>query len=238
MIQVNLVGPSSSYQTNFYSLSRKTHYRTVSIEKNSINSVILNENPHFKHQRMMVAGIVAINTSGTHILLKDTSILPDIPGLPGLVMMLFTPAMELRTNEERSYYTGALCGLGFNSLTKEPILPENDIELAFDVKFDVMDIIEINALRMAINSLLCNGPSSTLHLTPERICQLQDDCRDGLTRLFIRSPPREAVAPTNHENYGKWDQVDPSLRMDIAERGSGQARGVLFQLHSPILLNR
>ncbi|XP_014832185.1 PREDICTED: putative ATP-dependent RNA helicase TDRD9 [Poecilia mexicana] len=235
---VNLVGPSSSYQTNFYSLSRKTHYRTVSIEKNSINSVILNENPHFKHQRMMVAGIVAINTSGTHILLKDTSILPDIPGLPGLVMMLFTPAMELRTNEERSYYTGALCGLGFNSLTKEPILPENDIELAFDVKFDVMDIIEINALRMAVNSLLCNGPSSTLHLTPERICQLQDDCRDGLTRLFIRSPPREAVAPTNHENYGKWDQVDPSLRMDIAERGSGQARGVLFQLHSPILLNR
>uniref|UniRef100_A0A3B3XJN6 RNA helicase n=1 Tax=Poecilia mexicana TaxID=48701 RepID=A0A3B3XJN6_9TELE len=177
---VNLVGPSSSYQTNFYSLSRKTHYRTVSIEKNSINSVILNENPHFKHQRMMVAGIVAINTSGTHILLKDTSILPDIPGLPGLVMMLFTPAMELRF---RSYYTGALCGLGFNSLTKEPILPENDIELAFDVKFDVMDIIEVTTLVLDL-------------------------------------------------------QVDPSLRMDIAERGSGQARGVLFQLHSPILLNR
>ncbi|XP_054909205.1 ATP-dependent RNA helicase TDRD9 [Poeciliopsis prolifica] len=235
---VNLAGPSSSYQTNFYSLSRKSHYRTVSIEKRSINSVTLNENPHFKHQRMMVAGLVAINSSGSHIMLNDTSILPDIPGLPGLVMMLFTPVMELRTNEERSYYTGALCGLGFNSLTKEPILPENDVELAFDVKFDVMDIIEINALRMAVNSLLCNGPRSTLHLTPERICQLQDDCRDGLTRLFIRSPPREAVAPTNYENYGKWDQVDPSLRMDIAERGSGEAQGVLFQLHSPILLNR
>uniref|UniRef100_A0A3P9PL23 RNA helicase n=1 Tax=Poecilia reticulata TaxID=8081 RepID=A0A3P9PL23_POERE len=192
IIQVNLVGPSSSYQTNFYSLSRKTHYsgvlscRTVSMEKNSINSVTLNENPHFKHQRMMVAGMVAINTSGSHILLSDTSILPDIPGLPGLVMMLFTPAMELRF---RSYYTGALCGLGFNSLTKEPILPENDIELAFDVKFDVMDIIEVTT---------------------------------------VTSNNRNNVIKT----YFTLNQ------MDIAERGSGEARGVLFQLHSPILLNR
>lgn len=50
----------------------------------------------------------------------------------------------------------------------------------------VIVFLQINALRMAINSLLCNGPSSTLHLTPERICQLQDDCRDGLTRSDTR----------------------------------------------------
>ncbi|XP_047202025.1 ATP-dependent RNA helicase TDRD9 isoform X2 [Girardinichthys multiradiatus] len=234
---VNLKGPLSPYQTNFYSLRRKTYYRTVLIEKNSINSLTLNENPHFKHQRMLVAGMVAVNASGTQILVNDTSILPDIPGMPGLVMMLFTPVMELRTNEERSYYTGALCGLGVNSLTQEAILPENDIELAFDVKFDVKDIIEINTLRVAINNLLCSGPSNTLHLNPDRISQLQEDCRDGLTRLFIRSPPREAVTPIYHENQGKWNQVDPSLRMDITERGGGNGRGVLFQLHSPIVLN-
>ncbi|MED6247611.1 hypothetical protein ATANTOWER_009953, partial [Ataeniobius toweri] len=260
---VNLKGPLSPYQTNFYSLRRKTYYRTVLIEKNSINSLTLNENPHFKHQRMLVAGMVAVNASGTQILVNDTSILPDIPGMPGLVMMLFTPVMELRTNEERSYYTGALCGLGVNSLTQEAILPENDIELAFDVKFDVRDIIEINTLRVAINNLLCSGPSNTLHLNPDRISQLQEDCRDGLTRshthtntqnhddvsrtsntiqrlfcrLFIRSPPREAVTPIYHENQGKWNQVDPSLRMDITERGGGNGRGVLFQLHYPIVLN-
>jgi len=32
-------------------------------------------------------------------------------------------------------------------------------------------------------------------------------------------------------------QVDPSLRMDIAEPGGGNTRGVLFQLHPVILLN-
>lgn len=49
----------------------------------------------------------------------------------------------ISTNEERTCYTGALCGLGWNSHTKEAILPEQDIELAFDVKFDVEDVIEV-----------------------------------------------------------------------------------------------
>ncbi len=35
--------------------------------------------------------------AGTRILLRDTSIMPDIPGLPALVTMLFTPIMELRS---------------------------------------------------------------------------------------------------------------------------------------------
>ncbi|XP_036006659.1 ATP-dependent RNA helicase TDRD9 isoform X1 [Fundulus heteroclitus] len=236
-LKVNLKGPTSPYKTNFYSLSRKAYYRTVAVERNSINVFTLNENPHFKHRRMLVAGSVAISASGVQILLDNTSILPDIPGLPALVMMLFTPVMELRTNEERSYYTGALFGLGFNGRTQEAILPENDIELQFDVKMDATDIIEINALRMAINSLLCNGPSSTLHQSPDRISRQQEHCRDRLTRLFIRSPPREAVPQMYQENEGKWNQVDPSHRMDVAERGGRSVRGALFQLHSPIVLN-
>lgn len=48
------------------------------------------------------------------------------------------------TDEERTCYTGALCGLGFNSQKQEAILPEHDIELSFDVKFDVDDITEVN----------------------------------------------------------------------------------------------
>uniref|UniRef100_A0A3Q2P5S3 ATP-dependent RNA helicase TDRD9 n=1 Tax=Fundulus heteroclitus TaxID=8078 RepID=A0A3Q2P5S3_FUNHE len=216
----------------FLLMSLVSPRRTVAVERNSINVFTLNENPHFKHRRMLVAGSVAIS-----ILLDNTSILPDIPGLPALVMMLFTPVMELRTNEERSYYTGALFGLGFNGRTQEAVLPENDIELQFDVKMDATDIIEINALRMAINSLLCNGPSSTLHQSPDRISRQQEHCRDRLTRLFIRSPPREAVPQTYQENEGKWNQVDPSHRMDVAERGGRSVRGALFQLHSPIVLN-
>lgn len=46
-------------------------------------------------------------------------------------------------NEEKTCYTGALCGLGCNTQAQEGVLPDHDIELTFDVKFDVEDIIEV-----------------------------------------------------------------------------------------------
>ncbi|XP_044023708.1 ATP-dependent RNA helicase TDRD9 isoform X3 [Siniperca chuatsi] len=205
--KVHLHGPNSPNKINFHSLNNKTYYKIVCIERSSINSLALNENPHYKHQRMLVAGTVSVNSTGTRILLRDTAIMPDIPGLPALVTMLFTPIMELRTNEERTCYTGALCGLGWNSQTQESILPEHDIELAFDVKFDVEDITEINALRVAINRLVCEGPCGTLHLGPDQISHLQEDCQDRLTRLFTKSTTREAVTPVYYEKLEKWNQV-------------------------------
>ncbi|XP_041669386.1 ATP-dependent RNA helicase TDRD9 [Cheilinus undulatus] len=235
--QVHLQGPNSPYKINFHSLSHKTYYKTVCIEKCSMNSLALNENPHYKHQRMLVAGSVSVNSTGTRILLRQTSIMPDIPGLPSLITMLFTPIMELRTDEERTRYTGALCGLGWNGQTQEAILPEHDIELAFDFKFDVEDITEINALRVAVNRLVCGGSSGTKHLGPDRVAQLQEDCRDRLIRLFTKSPPREAVTQMYYEKMGKWNQVDPALKMDNVEPGSAKTRGVLFQLHPVILLS-
>ena len=56
------------------------------------------------------------------------------------------PSMLRSTDEERTRYTGALCGLGWNSQTQEGILPEHDIELSFDVSFDVEDITEVKQL--------------------------------------------------------------------------------------------
>ncbi|XP_061600189.1 ATP-dependent RNA helicase TDRD9 [Cololabis saira] len=235
--KVRLRGPVTPYKINFHRLGRDICRKAVVIEKSSINSLALNENPHWKHLRMLVAGTLSVNSEGTSVLLKDTSIMPDIPGLPAIATMLFTPIMELRTDEETTCYTGAICGLGFNSQTQEAIPSLHDIELEFDVKFNVEDITEINALRMAINRLLCDGRTTILHLGADRISKLQEDCRERLIRLFTKSPPREPIIPLYHKNYGKWNQVDPSLKMDISQPGDGKARGVVFQLHPIILLN-
>ncbi|TKS86578.1 putative ATP-dependent RNA helicase TDRD9 [Collichthys lucidus] len=232
--KAHLRGPFSPNKIQFHSLSRRALYKTVCIEKSSINSLALSDTPHYKHQRVLVAGTVSVNPTGTRILLRDTTNMPDIPGLPSLITMLFTPIMELRTDKERTCYTGALCGLGWNSQTNEAILPEHDIELTFDVKFDVEDITEINALRVAINRMVCEG---ALHLGPERTSHMQEDCRDRLIRLFTKSPPREAVTPVYYEKPEKWNQVDPALKMDVVEPGYGSSRVVLFQLHPVTLLN-
>lgn len=98
--------------------------------------------------------------------------MPRIPGLPAILCMLFSPIMELRsglplsprrhldispllfrtclhfplsTDQDSTCFTGALCGLGWNSHTQEPVLVEHDMELAFDVRFDVEDITEVTA---------------------------------------------------------------------------------------------
>lgn len=36
------------------------------------------------------------HVAGSRIFLRDTTLLPDIPGLPAFITMLFTPIMELR----------------------------------------------------------------------------------------------------------------------------------------------
>uniref|UniRef100_A0A8C8GY56 ATP-dependent RNA helicase TDRD9 n=1 Tax=Oncorhynchus tshawytscha TaxID=74940 RepID=A0A8C8GY56_ONCTS len=235
--KVRVHGPSSPHKVNFHMLMNVlTPYRSVLIEKDSINSVALNDSPQDSHQRMLVAGSVSVSATGT-ILLKETTLMPHIHGLPALITMLFTPATELRTNEERTSYTGALCGLGWNVQSQAAALPEHDMELAFDVKFDVEDITEINALRGAINRLVCEGPNGPLHLGPDRINTLQEDCRERLVSLFTKSPPREDLAPVYHEEPKQWNQVDPSQKMEIVQKEDGKSKGVLFQLHPVTLLN-
>lgn len=49
-------------------------------------------------------------------------------------------------NEEGTCYTGALCGLGWDTHSQEAMLPDHDMELTFDVMLDVEDIIEVTAV--------------------------------------------------------------------------------------------
>uniref|UniRef100_A0A674NJD8 ATP-dependent RNA helicase TDRD9 n=1 Tax=Takifugu rubripes TaxID=31033 RepID=A0A674NJD8_TAKRU len=157
----------------------------------------------------------------------------SINGFASIIYFLF----GFRTNEERTCYTGALCGLGWNSHTKEAILPEQDIELTFDVKFDVEDISEINALRAAMNRLICEGPNGTCHLSLDKISRLQEECQERLIGLFTKSPSREAVTPIYYEKPGMWNQVDPALKMEYVEPETKSSRHVPFQLHPVTLIS-
>ncbi|KAG5267526.1 hypothetical protein AALO_G00222740 [Alosa alosa] len=230
-------GPYTPNKVKFYSMSNTSHYRSVVLEKDSINQVSINENPQYTHSRMLVAGSVSVSGSGSSILLRETTLMPHIPGLPALITMIFCPVMELRTDEERTHFTGALCGLGPGLQSAEGLLPDNDIELAFDVKMDTDDISEINNLRAAINRLVCEGPHGVLHLTPEKISGFQQDARDRLIRLFTRSPPREEEVSVYHQKPKKWNQVETSNLMDISNEDEKKSKGHLFQMHSITILS-
>ncbi|KAK7880437.1 hypothetical protein WMY93_032925 [Mugilogobius chulae] len=104
---------------------------------------------------MLVAASVTLNQTGTarkkrppchcfspesHLVLRVTTLMPHIRGLPALTIMSFTPVLELRTHG--TCYTGAVCGLGLRNGT-ERIYPDHHIELAFDTTFTAQDMAEM-----------------------------------------------------------------------------------------------
>lgn len=59
--------------------------------------------------------------------------MPNIPGLPSILTLLFAPRAEFRANPERNRLTGALCGLGYDRERKNtPYYSERDMEITFD----------------------------------------------------------------------------------------------------------
>lgn len=46
-------------------------------------------------------------------------------------------------DQPKTRYIGALCGLGTDPHTNNPVLPDHDIELPFDVHIDARDIYQV-----------------------------------------------------------------------------------------------
>ncbi|NXV76589.1 TDRD9 helicase, partial [Atlantisia rogersi] len=175
--KVVMSGPFCPYEVRFYSLTRVTQFRNVRIHKESINSVVVYDSPEDPFQQLLVAAALSANATGTTVILKETSLMPPVPGLLALLSMLFAPAIELRVDESQKGFTGVLCGLGWSQTGGAPLFPENDMELAFDVHFGMEDITEINILRIAINQLLSECAERS---GQERMIQLQEDIREKL----------------------------------------------------------
>ncbi|NXF33873.1 TDRD9 helicase, partial [Nyctibius bracteatus] len=213
------------------------HYMTLLltlsalIQKESINSVVVHDTPEDHFQQLLVAA--SLSAVGSAVILEETSLMPPIPGLLAFLSMLFAPAIELRVGKSGKYFTGVFCGLGCNETCGAPLLPENDMELTFDVHVGVEDITEINILRTAINKLLCE---CVVCSGQDRMTQLQEDVRQKLLCLVCKSKPRDIIVPTWYEKPYAWNQVDSRCIIDQSEKEHERGNG-LYQLHKLVVLN-
>ncbi|XP_038599213.1 ATP-dependent RNA helicase TDRD9 isoform X2 [Tachyglossus aculeatus] len=236
--KATLQGPYNPFELKCHSMTRISRFRSVWIEKESINSIIIRNAPEDICQRMLVAASLSINASGSSMLLRETTLLPHVPGLPALINILFSPVVELRIDKNASYFTGALCGLGWKPNVDTPVLPEHDIELAFDAQITVEDIVQINILRATINKLVCCGPSESSFLKQEVIAQLQGTIRQKLLNLVCGSQSREAIVPQWYSKPYEWNQVDPKFIVNQFEsNGEGGNSPFLYQPHKLVILN-
>ncbi|XP_076314448.1 ATP-dependent RNA helicase TDRD9-like [Tachypleus tridentatus] len=160
--------------------------RTVHMDRDSVNSVALDPEPQDQHERMLVASHVGLNSTGSAIVVRNTTLMPNVHGLSSIIALLFAPYAELRTDKERTCYTGALCGLGYDPGTKQSIYPDHDMELVFDTTFDCEDISAINKVRMGVN-LLLGSEEELAQWAPLQIRNIQQRVKRHLQELISRN---------------------------------------------------
>ena len=100
-----LKGPVNPYEVTFQSITRSGGLKTSKIESDSVNSIVVDSEPQDKHERLMVACSIGLNSSGNALLARNTTLLPNIHGLAHIVCMIFSPTIELR-------YCQCLCVVG------------------------------------------------------------------------------------------------------------------------------
>ncbi|XP_054758320.2 ATP-dependent RNA helicase TDRD9-like isoform X1 [Lytechinus pictus] len=233
--KVYLHGPHSPYEINFASMTRVGRLKTCRVDRNSVNSVALSTEPEDKHEKMMVSSHVGLNPTATVLQARNTTLMPNIPDLPALICMLFAPTIELRTNSKMTRLTGLLCGLGWDPVAQSPMLPDHDIELAFDTKIKKEDVSKMNGLRFAINLALASkdyiaqwGANAT-H-------QIQCQARDALIGLFTAKRTR-VDNPVNYRHSYAWDQLDEASIMPIMKEDFTEDNfPMLYQFHNGVYL--
>uniref|UniRef100_A0A670IA43 ATP-dependent RNA helicase TDRD9 n=1 Tax=Podarcis muralis TaxID=64176 RepID=A0A670IA43_PODMU len=157
--------------------------QAVLVEKESVNSVVVVDAPEDSFQQMLVAASVTVNATGSTMLLRETSLMPHIPGLPALLAMLFAPVIDLRVDESRNRYIGVLCGLGWNYSLGVPILSDHDMEFMFDVKIDADDITQVNSA--PVHPIHAAPPPGFLEVNPTALAGL---CAMRLIHILGNNP--------------------------------------------------
>lgn len=215
--RIKLKGPESPLEIQYMAVTHAARTKQVRIEANSVNSVSLDAEPQDECDRMLVAAHVGLTASASALTAHDTTLMPNIHGLPALLSLLFAPCAELRCDIDYQHYTGALCGLGYDLQTEEPLYPEHDIEMTFDTSFSTDDLIIINAIRMSIHWILRNSTDS-FHLTSSVMAQMQERIRERVHELL--KTQRKVIDRIPCKQPYKWKVVadDKQLKPDLESR--------------------
>ncbi|XP_068618918.1 probable ATP-dependent RNA helicase spindle-E [Battus philenor] len=232
--EVILKGPFSPLETVVHNMMYAGREKQVNIEWNSVNSVLLDTEPQEVYERLLVAAEVGQNDTGSNLTLRHTTYLPNIPGLPAIIALLFCPYTELRRSACGTRYVSALCGLGSSS-DGTPYFPEHDLLVDIDADLNVADIGLINHIRHLMDyTMYCsdahNAPSNDTINT-----KLPKFIREDLLKLLMkhRTHRESQCVP----NAWEWRSAEESELLEISAPGM-EERAVVFPLHAPLELHR
>ncbi|XP_044263984.1 probable ATP-dependent RNA helicase spindle-E [Tribolium madens] len=182
---IELKGPFSPLEIKVCGLVQATVGAPVHVDGDSINAVILDDNPEDCHARLLVAAQVSQSSTTSSMKISQTTIMPNIPGLPMLMTLLFCPQMEPKLTPDGSRVASVLCGLGYKEGTERANFPMHDICLVLDTDLRSEMITKINELRYYMNTAI--KTMSQIHeelAVPEDLYTTQRCLKEELFRLL------------------------------------------------------
>uniref|UniRef100_A0A1A9WJJ3 Probable ATP-dependent RNA helicase spindle-E n=1 Tax=Glossina brevipalpis TaxID=37001 RepID=A0A1A9WJJ3_9MUSC len=213
---IKLRGPFSPLETKIYSAIAAGTWKCVEIEKESVNSVLLDTDPQDVHEHLVVAAAVTENQSRDTIVARGTTLMPNIHGFGALVTMMFCPTMQIKRNKSRTKYVTILAGLGYDQNTLEPLYGQHDLVLNLDVELDMEDFKLVNHLRYNMDAILYTDPGNERpNIMPETVCSLQAKLKDIVIRLLTKN--RKYIETHSTDKDDVWEHFEREEVLETAE---------------------
>ncbi|EDW66733.1 probable ATP-dependent RNA helicase spindle-E [Drosophila virilis] len=225
-LSIRLRGPFSPLESSMNSMLRIGMYKSVTIDKDSVNAVLLDTDPQDRHDQMVVAASVTETDNTERLTARGTTLMPNIHGFGALMAMLFCPTMQIKCNKDRTKYVCLLAGLGFDPETLEPYFAEHDMVINLDVTILRDDIRIINQMRYNIDSMFYNFDANEMPSvgTEDRVV-IFNQLRSLLTRLLGKDRSFIERHVSNSEYL--WEDMS-----DLEPPSEPYGKRAIFPMHS------
>ncbi|XP_011209559.2 probable ATP-dependent RNA helicase spindle-E [Bactrocera dorsalis] len=229
---INLRGPYSALETKIFSAVRIGTWKSVHVERDSVNSVLIDTDPQDVHERLIVAASITEAQNTETLTARATTLMPNIHGFSALMTLLFCPTMQIKRNINKTKYVAILAGLGYNKDNYKPLYEEHDIVLNLDADITKDDLELINQLRYCMDTMLYTDPSDERPtILPNMRADLSAKIKNLIIRLLNRNRKYIETHVDSHDNV--WQPYDVE---DLIETEPIYGHRSLFPMHSALKL--
>lgn len=110
---IRIKGPFTPLETTLYGLTKNSS-GSPRIEANSVNHVLLENEPNDMSEKYLVAVSANQSDENSSITVRQTTLMPNIRLFGPLMAAIFAPQMKLLRNEEKTNYIKMITGLGLD----------------------------------------------------------------------------------------------------------------------------
>ncbi|CAG9856543.1 unnamed protein product [Phyllotreta striolata] len=217
-VTVNLKGPFSPLEMTVYGCMASSSSKSVSIESSSINTVLLDNQPQDYHSRLLVAGYVSQTAEGGRLKLRQTTLMPNVRGLPMVLALLFCPTMRPALTADGTGVASILCGLGYDKFTNRAYYASHDLVLELDTELTEDEINKINRVRYYLN----RGMKAMEEISYDRageneILKIQQTLKKELVELiYIERVPTERRYAKHPNDWAKINYSTMELKPNVS----------------------